>query len=130
MIDLDNQIIFISAKNQSAHKLHKFFNKNKLGLKMEIAPNQSYIAVINKSDKFFYENVSFEELSLHYMYKNLNIFLASDYKTNLTSIKINNDEYSQNRRGLNFVIVDKNTLKVTQTFYCDTYIDDFLIIRL
>ena len=54
-------------------------------------------------------------------------YKSAGYKTgNIASIKINNKEYSKNRRGLNIVIYDAKLKEVVDSFYVDSCIDDKL----
>ena len=128
LLNLDKYIVLISVKNQAANKLNKFFARTKLYLDMNIKKSQSYVAIVNKKDNFIKEIVSNDKAELNYKCGNTNICLISDYKSNLTSILINDKEYTSNRRGLNFVIINAETFEVEDRFFCDTYIDDYLLI--
>lgn len=128
IIDLDKQIILISTKNQASEYLHKFYAKTKLGLKMDIKRSQSYVAIVDKKRNVYLEKVSDDLVTIDYKLNHHNIFLLSDYKENKTTISINNTNYSENRRGLNFVILNNETLEVEDYFFCDCYADDYLLI--
>ena len=128
LLNLDKYIVLISVKNQAANKLNKFFARTKLYLDMNIKKSQSYVAIVNKKDNFIKEIVSNDKAELNYKCGNTNICLIGDYKSNLTSILINDKEYTSNRRGLNFVIINAETFEVEDRFFCDTYIDDYLLI--
>ncbi len=130
VLDLKKHVVIIATKNQASTKINKFFNKNKLGLKMELVANQSYVAIINKAGNFVKELSAVKEaVSLSCKYKRLNICAHSDFVKNISSITVNGKEYSSNRRGLNFVILDNKTFEVVDTFYCDTHSDNFLIVQ-
>ena len=128
ILDLSKHIVLISAKNQASQQLNKFFAKSKINLEMNFSKSQSYIAVINKLDNFLYEQSSDEKVEYKYVYKDIEIELLSHYKENLSSIKVKGQEYSTCRRGLNIVILNNKNLKVIDSFYCDTYIDENLLI--
>ncbi len=128
VLDLDRHIVIISTKNQASEKANKFFAKSKLGIKLNLSPSTSYVAIINKKDNFIYENVSDDSVSYVYKKKFKTVEVKSSYKYNISSISINKKEYSCNRRGLNFVIIDNKTMNVVDKFFCDTYVDDFLLI--
>ena len=129
-INYDECVVFVVSKNQAADKLHKFFNKNKMGLNLNIVKSQSYVGVVDKSAQFVFEKASYEKVSYQYDFAGNKVELVSDYKTNANSIMINGKEFSQNRRGLNFVVFNKKLNKVEHAFVCDTYADDLMLIRL
>ena len=128
VLDLENQMVLIATKNQASEYLHKFFTKTKLGLNMAISRSQSYVAVIDKKNKIIMENVSDEKVEFQHKNSCREIYVSSDYKENTTSIKVNGFEYSPNRRGLNFVVVNNKTYEVEDIFFCDTYADEYLLI--
>lgn len=131
-IDLNRHIVVVSVKHEASTKLHKFYEKNKIELNMKIAKAQSYIGIVDKSSNFKYEEAS--DSSLVYTYnkngKILHVKSAGAYCGNVSSIMIDGKEYSQNRRGLNFTVLDNTTFEVLQSFYCDTYDDDYVMISL
>lgn len=131
-LDLKKHIVIVSVKHEAATKLHKFYNKNKLGLNLQIEKAQSYIGIINVLDNFKYEKSSNDCIAYIYKYKNLKIDIisAGAHCGNTSSIKINGNEYSENRRGLNIVIINNETLEIVGNFFCDTYADDDCIISL
>lgn len=55
--------------------------------------------------------------------------LYENFHFSKDSIVINGIEYSKNRRGLNFVIIDLKQQKVVKSFNVDTYDDAFLLLR-
>ena len=126
--DLKKCVVLISVKNQCANHLNKFYAKSKLQLEMSISSCQSYVAIVNLNENIIEEKVSNDRVELDYNINNKNIHLISDYKSNITSIMVDGVEYSTNRRGLNFVILDNQKLRVIDYFYCDTYIDENLLI--
>lgn len=128
ILDLDNQIVLIATKNQASEYLHKFFAKTKLDLTMDIKRSQSYVAIIDKQNKIYSEAVEDEYAVLEIKDKFRSLQVSSNFKENTTSIKVNGKEYSQNRRGLNFVVVNNKTYEVEDSFFCDTYADEYLLI--
>lgn len=129
-INYNDCIVLVVSKNQAAEKLHKFFNKNKMGLNINLVKSQSYVGIVDKSSDFVFENASYDKVSYQYNCNGVKIKLESDYKTNTNSILINNKEFSQNRRGLNFVVFNKKLNKIEYSFVCDTYADDLMLIKL
>lgn len=128
ILDLENQIVLIATKNQASEFLHKFFSKTKLDLNMKIERCQSYVAVIDRQNKLISEDVSDEKVEIRHKNNRREIQVISNYKENISSIKVNGVEYSPNRRGLNFVIVNNKTYEVEDSFFCDTYADAYLLI--
>ena len=128
ILDLENQIVLISTKNQASEYIHKFFAKSQLGLEMPIKRFESYVAIIDKRRKTYLEEVSANPVALDYEVHNHKIHLESNFKENNTIISVDNKNYTTNRRGLNFVILNNETLEVVDSFFCDTYADEFLLI--
>lgn len=132
IVDLKKNIVIVSVKHEASTKLHKFIAKNKLELNMNIGKADSYIGIIDKASKFKYEETSQNQITYNFKKKRkkFEIVSAGANCGNVSSIKINGVEYSKNRRGLNFVVVNNKTLEVVQSFYCDTYDDDNALISL
>ncbi len=66
--------------------------------------------------------------SFNYCCEGFRCEVKSNYSENYSSIKVNEYEYCTNRRGLNFVIIDRFSGEVLDSFYCDTYQDENLLI--
>lgn len=128
-INLDRHIVCIAVKNQASEKIHKFFNKSILGIKMPLERCISYVALIDKPNNMWFESCNKNGIaSCNYKGEAFCVEINSNYQENYSSIKVNNYEYCTNRRGLNFVIIDRFSGEVLDSFYCDTYQDENLLI--
>lgn len=126
-----NKIIVISAKDEPSKYFDLFVVKKNFGLSEKVGYRDSYIAVIDKKRKFCYEYASKDKYECSYQVKDkfIDIISAGYDKGNVSSIKIDDQEYSMNHRGLNFAIFDYKTLTLIDKFSCDTHIDNSLTIR-
>ncbi len=126
-----NKIIVISAKDEASKYFNLFTEKRKYSLIKEIKYRNSYIAVIDIKRQFYYEHTSNDMYECSYKVKDkfIDIISAGYDKGNKSSIKIDDTEYSCNRRGLNVAVFNYRTLTLIDKFYCDTYSDQFLTIR-
>lgn len=131
-------IIIISAKDEASYSLPYFTNKDILGLEMPIKFRGSYIAIIDKSRNFIKETCSEEGLIFEYKNNLPNdssvLITSQGYNSgNKSSIilksKNSSQELSQNRRGLNIVLLNATTLEVVDSFSCDTHLDKELKIK-
>lgn len=128
--DSNKHIVIVSAKHEANNFLHKFNCKRKIGLSMPINRHQSYIAVSYLREKFVIENSSDNKQEYTFEIDGLKISIVSGgHPDNISSIQINGTEYSPNRRGLNFCILDCDSLKVVDSFFCDLCCDEFLLIE-
>ncbi len=124
----DNLIIFIAAKDEASNALNDemISGMRDLGLKFEFKNcyRQSYLAVIDGGE-IIYEGISEEAQTFTYDFENkeADIISAGFSSGNVASIKIGDVNYSCNKRGLNFVIYDKESKSVIDSFYVDTYIN-------
>lgn len=126
-----NKIIVISAKDEPSKYFDLFVVKKNFGLSEKVGYRDSYIAVIDKKRKFCYEYASKDKYECSYQVKDkfIDIISAGYDKGNVSSIKIDDQEYSMNHRGLNFAIFDYKTLTLIDRFSCDTHMDNSLTIR-
>lgn len=87
--------------------------------------------MIDIKRQFYYEHTSNDMYECSYKVKDkfIDIISAGYDKGNKSSIKIDDTEYSCNRRGLNVAVFNYRTLTLIDKFYCDTYSDQFLTIR-
>ena len=129
-IDLERQIVVISTKNQASEYIHKFYMKTKLGIQLNVNHSESYVCIIDRLNKYVVEKTDKNDACLCYSISGLEIRCDSNFTQNKSSIIINGVEYSKNRRGLNFVIIDRKTKKIISSFWCDTYADENLLITL
>ena len=126
-LDDSNYTIFISAKDDASNALTNEHMKllHKLGLKEKLneASRQSYYAVISK-DKIL-EKLSKKDLKYTHKYEDNEIKYSIESAGfdvgNKSSIIINNNEYSMDLRGLNFVIYDNASEKVIMSCNFDTF---------
>lgn len=136
--NLEDFIIIISAKDEASHSLPYFTNKDILGLEMPIKFRESYFAIIDKSRNFIKETCS--ETGLVFEYKNnlpndSSVLITSQgYNSgNKSSIILKSEnssqEISQNRRGLNIVLLNAKTLEIVDSFSCDTHLDKELKVK-
>ena len=130
--NLEDFIIVISAKDEAKYSLAKFTERDKLGLKMELVFRGSYIAVVDKSRDFVYENASEEKQSYDYEADGCTFSVCSGgyLSGNASSIKREmngeSNEFSQNRRGLNIAIFNSKSFELVDMFKCDTHLDTAL----
>ena len=132
ILNLDRYIVAISAKDEASAYLQKFISKSKLNLKFQIAFRQSYIGIVDKRGDYFFEQSSDAMLEKKYSIRKnvIEIKSAGFCCGNVSSIKVNGIEYSKNRRGLNFVIIDNQSFEVVNQFSCDIHADENLLITL
>lgn len=126
-----NKIIVISAKDEPSKYFDLFVVKKNFGLNEKVEYRNSYIAVIDKKRNFCYEHASKDKYECSYQVKDkfIDIISAGYDKGNVSSIKIDDQEYSMNHRGLNFAIFDYKTLTLIDRFSCDTHMDNLLTIK-
>ena len=134
-----NYYLCISCKDSCATYWDDLIKKTKLPLSLEPATHTSYVAIVNG------ERVLFEEASKDCIYKDhtityrsissgqavikaFHVMLVSQrYDTNKqfqkSEIRVNNLDYSMNKRGLNFVLIDVKQGGVVDSFYIDLHAD-------
>lgn len=126
-----NKIIVISAKDSASKFVNNFITKQNIGLKCEIGTRESYVAVVDLYRDFVYEKHSNQKITCSYKIKNkyIDIVSAGYLCGNLSSIKVDENEYSKNKRGFNFAVFNKNNFKLLDSFYVDFHADDKLLIK-
>lgn len=119
-----NKIIVISAKDSANSHFGKFVKRNEYQLKTPLSFRDSYVAVVDMKNNFLYERVSQSRINCSYQVENkyIDIVSAGFSCGNNSSICVNNQEFSFNKRGLNFVIFNHN-LKCLDRFYVDSHED-------
>jgi len=123
-----NYITIISARDEFSGALNdKILEQLKnLGLKCDLKGKYrwSYISVINSGNVEF-EEVKDAKINFSKQIENLKIEAVSAGMTsgNISSIKINDKEYSVSSRGLNIVTYDKRKGKVSDSVCFDTHKD-------
>lgn len=105
---------------------------NTLGIKTTLTGQhwKSYAAVID-SGEVVIERLSEQKISesLRLGNNNISIISAGFKSGNLSSIKLNETEYSLNRRGFNFVIIDKKQNQVIDTVCFDLHLKEYKCFR-
>ena len=126
-----NKIIVISAKDESSKKIRKFVAGENLGLKLNIGHNNSYVAVIDNKRNFIFEKADNKSQDCSYQVKNkyIDIISAGFDSGNKSSIRIGDNEFSNNCRGLNFAIFHYKSLALVDKFFVDSNDDSSLTIR-
>ena len=126
--NLKDAIIVISGKDNVGRYIAKFTEKDNLGIKLNAGFRESYIAVIDNNRKFMWENndSKLQDISYQVGDKFIDVISAGFDAGNVSSIKIRNNEYSLNHRGLNFAIFHYKSLVLLDNFYVDTHQDETL----
>ena len=121
----DKYIICISVRDEASSGLDtsEFDILKQLGLKQEIQGKfrYSYAAIINGQSVI--EKLSKDAIQIELSYKDnkFTVYSAGMDAGNKSAIRINSINYSLNKRGLNFVVFDKNTKKVIAINNFDTF---------
>lgn len=129
--NLKDYIVVISVKDEASTNSKYFRAKSKLKISFNIKYRDSYIAIIDNSKDFVYENSSSEKISYLYEVENNNIeiqsagFLCGSH----SSIKVNGVEYSPNHRGLNIVLIRKSDFVVVERVGCDLIVGKELYVE-
>ena len=92
-----------------------------LGLKFNVGYRSSYIAIVDKSNNFVYEDSSQEKINYNYVINGtfINVQSAGFNCGSLSKIIIDGVDYSPNRRGLNIVLIRKKDFVVIERIHCD-----------
>lgn len=129
--DFKDNIVIISSLDDASKNWSLFEGKSILGLTQNVGWRCSYIAIVDKSTSFLYEDQSSSAIS--YIYQALDGVTITIYSSGyncrplVSKILINDKEYSQNKRGLNIVIFNKKLSKVIDSFNCDFFGDPKLL---
>ena len=126
-----NKIIVIAAKDEASRLVGRIKAKEALGLNMHIGYRNSYVAVIDMKRSFVYENVLKDSYECSYKVgkRFVDIFSAGFGNGNRASIKVGDNEYSTNRRGLNIVVLHYKSLALVDRFFVDTNEDTTLTVK-
>lgn len=126
-----NKIIVISVKDEASKYIKKFTSAKNLGLKLPLGYRSSYVAVADASRDFLYEEASEGKIECSYKVKDryIDIVSAGFTSGNTSSIKIDGEEYSFSKNGLNIAIFNSRSLKLSDTFFCDTHSSGRLLIE-
>ena len=134
---LNNEdILIIISSLDEASSLFNLYKDNikNLGLNEKLLNSyrSSYLGVLNTRGDVFLEEMSLKKLEKYLKIDKMELNLeSSGYSSGsyVSSIRINGVNYSKNRRGLNFVILDKKNSMILDSFYVDTCSDTNLNIR-
>lgn len=125
----DKWTIFIAASDEYVSGLtssdFRLFSRLGLQLLEKGEMRTAYVAILD-GGKLVYETCSPEEINYSCELNGNKIKLKSAgwYDGSGSSIKINNKEYSPNNRGLNFVILDKETGVIIDCVSFDTFTEE------
>lgn len=129
--DLNDVIIIISAKDEASKFINNLFYKKFFEYKL--SQHDSFIAILDKSRNFIYEQKSIDKLTYDYTIddKIIHIESAGWHAGNICSIKQNwiNIELSKQHRGLNIVLLNSKTLEIIDSAYCDSWEDENLCVH-
>lgn len=131
----EKNIILLSVKDTPGISMtDEFANnlKNALGIQSLLSNHHwySYVGII--ADR----KVLFESLDKNKIIKsmdiegfNIRITSAALKVGNVSEIKVNNKEYSQNKRGINIVVIDKELGTVIDSVCIDPHLKNYVFIR-
>lgn len=129
-------LILISVKDTPGHNLSPLIWRKleTLGLRKPLVDKHwhSYAAVIDGSNVIF-EQLSIKDERVAYVGKaagqDIKLVSRSYNQGNVSVVFINGIDYSENRRGLNFVIYDKVSAEVVDTVCFDTHSENYIYYR-
>lgn len=126
----NNKIIVIAAKDEASKNIKEFVCGAKFHLKLNLKYRNSYVAVIDPKRDFLYEEASASKIECSYKVddKYIDIVSAGFSCGNVSSIKVGDNEYSINKTGLNIAIFDYKKLKLIDSFNCDTFSNEELLL--
>ena len=119
--NLQDYIVVISVKDEASTNSKYFRAKSLLGLKFNVGYRSSYIAIVDKSNNFVYEDSSQEKINYNYAINDtfINIQSAGFNCGSYSKIIIDGVDYSPNKRGLNIVLIRKKDFVVVEKIRCD-----------
>ena len=125
-----NCIIVISAKDEASNYIKNFEAASRLRLRLKLGFQASYVAVVDQSREFLYEKSAQDKIECSYKVgkRYIDIISAGFNCGKTASIKINEEEFSLNRTGLNVVIFKSKSLKLVDSFSCDSFGDEMLTV--
>ena len=128
-----NKIIVMSVKDEASRYISRFSAGVDMGLGFNLKFRSSFVALIDMKRDFLYEKSSDSKIECSYKVgrKYIDIVSAGFDAGNLSSVKVGRLEHSMNRGGLNVVIFRNNSLRVYDSFVCNSYLDKELrIVRI
>ena len=130
--DIKNYLLVLTVKDDAQIKLKYFRRKALLGLKMGYGYRDSYVAIVDKSRNFVYEQFGPDEIEYDYEVGGQKIHASSAgyLAGSKTVVNISNrpGNLSRNRRGLNIVVFNSKTLEFIDSISCDLFGDDDLLV--
>lgn len=135
--ELDKLIVIIAAKDtpcgQFEHKLAADMARIGLCINLDGQFRKSYLAIVDGGAPVV-EQISDEYETLAFAGSvgglNISVMSSSFMAECMASIKIDNSEVAVNGRGLNFVLIDKDTLKVRDSVCFDMFVPEIPATRL
>ena len=130
--------IFIVANNTpcgpffSHEKADELREKLGLGINLAGKFRMAYIAIIDGGEVLYEKLAGASSEWLEVSSDNLHVVsggFESSSMRNTALIEINGRNYSENKRGLNFVVFDKETGQCLDACSVDTYVSDFVCVR-
>ena len=126
----------ISCNDECSKHFQTFVEKTSLQLQLTQMPYRSSFIVILKGSELLFEKASDDMLYKKYHFSDDNnnsvyvsiVSSGNKHGIKKSSIIVNNIDYSLNKRGLNFVIIDSRLGNVVDTFNIDTHADGKLSI--
>ena len=128
-LELEKFIIVFSVFDEASNHWVKFTERKKLGLNETPAFRASYLAIVDKSVDFVYEKTADISIAYDYATDVVKVHVSSagfgkePYKS---EIIVNGIDYSYNLRGLNIVIIDRESGVVKQVLNSDLFADENL----
>ena len=129
---LKHHLIIFCVRDEATSKLKFWLNRFELGLNFKIGYRDSYFAIIDIKNNFVTEKASHDKLDFNYKIPDTDksVYVESHGfdAQSLSTIVFKNLELSKNKRGINFAVIDLNTLEVIDRATCDTHEDEFLLV--
>lgn len=134
LLTLNHHIIVFSGKGDISKNLRFWKNKSLLGitnkfLRWNVKENDNYIALIDTKNNFVYEKISEDKLSYLYQIPNSQKTIYIESSNLLSKIEFFNKDYSYNKNGLNFFIINLNTSTVVDFGTCNIAKDQFMLVE-
>jgi len=134
IFNIDRYMVMISVKDEASTHIDKISeNLTNLGMQLDLTDKFRYGYIGVFSDEFVYEDIGEDLLILDkkvetYDGLDLSITSAGFLSGNISSIKIDNVEYSLNKRGMNLVVYDLENKRVVDSINVDLFGDENLSI--
>ena len=118
-----NKIIVIAVKDEASKYAKNFTSAEKLNLKLKLGYRSSYVGVVDFRRDFLYEETSEAKIECSYKVNDsyIDIVSAGFNSGNTSSIKVDGEEYSFCKSGLNIAVFNARSLKLSDAFWCNTH---------